>query len=99
MDSAPARVQLYFRARQGRKHNNADALSRRPCREECTHCHKVEVRADVTQARTIAAVAAADWDPAALRTEQLNDQEIRPIMEEVEHLRPVHCYICAHCSV
>jgi hypothetical protein len=28
--------------RQGRKHNNADALSRRPCQEKCTHCHKVE---------------------------------------------------------
>jgi hypothetical protein len=35
--------------RQGRKHNNADALSRRPC-------HKVEARADVKQGRTIADV-------------------------------------------
>jgi hypothetical protein len=35
--------------RQGRKHNNADALSRRPCQEECPHCHKVEARAAVKQ--------------------------------------------------
>jgi hypothetical protein len=59
-------------------HNNADALSRRPCQEECTHCHKVEARVDVKLA-----VAAAGWDPAALRTE-LNYPDIRPILEEVE---------------
>jgi hypothetical protein len=35
--------------RQGRRHNNADALSRRPCQDECAHCHKVEIRADVKQ--------------------------------------------------
>jgi hypothetical protein len=32
--------------RQGRKHNNADTLSRLPCQEECTHCQKVEARAE-----------------------------------------------------
>jgi hypothetical protein len=31
-----------------------------------------------------AAIAAADWDPAALRTEQLNDQDIGPILEEAQ---------------
>jgi hypothetical protein len=70
--------------RQGRKHNNADTLSRRPCREECIHCHKVEAMADVKQVRAISTVAAACWGPAALRTEQLNDQDIWPILEEVE---------------
>jgi hypothetical protein len=35
--------------RQGQKHNNADALSRPPCQEECTHCHKLEVWADIKQ--------------------------------------------------
>jgi hypothetical protein len=54
--------------RQGRKHNNADALSRRPCQEECTHCHIVEARADIKQVRAIAAVEAPGWDPATLRT-------------------------------
>jgi hypothetical protein len=49
------------------KNKNAVALLRRPHREECYHCHKVE-----------AAVASAGWDPAALRTEQLNDQDIGP---------------------
>jgi hypothetical protein len=59
---------------QGRKHNNADALSRRPCQDECTHCHNVEARADIKQVQAIEAVATTSWDPAPLRTEQLNDQ-------------------------
>ena len=28
--------------RRGRSHMNADALSRRPCPEECKHCRKIE---------------------------------------------------------
>jgi hypothetical protein len=36
------------------------------------------------QVQAIAAVAAAGWEPTALRTEQLNDQDIVPILEEVE---------------
>jgi hypothetical protein len=47
-------------------------------------CHRVEAWADVKQVRAIAAVAAAVWDPAALRTEQLNNPEIGPILQEVE---------------
>jgi hypothetical protein len=70
--------------RQGRKHKNADDLSRRPCEEECTHCHKVEAGAYVKQIRAIAVVAAAGWDPVALRTDQLNDPDIGPILQEVE---------------
>jgi hypothetical protein len=40
--------------------------------------------ADIEQVQAIPAVEAADWDPAALRTEQLNDQNIGPILEEAE---------------
>jgi hypothetical protein len=64
------------------ENNSAGALSRRPCREYYTHCHKVEALADIKQVR--AAVAAAVCDPATLRTEQLNKQVIGPIVEEVE---------------
>jgi hypothetical protein len=70
--------------REGRKHKNADALSRWPCQEECTHCHKVEVRADIKQIRAISTLPAADWDPLVLRTEQLNDTDIGRILREVE---------------
>jgi hypothetical protein len=66
---------------QGRKCNNADGLSRRPCQEECTHCHKVEARADVKQVRVIVAVAADVWDPVTLRTEQLNNPDIEPLLQ------------------
>jgi hypothetical protein len=53
-------------------------------RQESTHCHKVQARSHVKQLRVVAAVAAAAWDLAALRTEQLNGQDIWPIMEEAE---------------
>jgi hypothetical protein len=69
--------------RQGRKHNNVAALSRRPC-QECTHCHKLEQRAEINQVGAISAVAAAGWDQATLRTEQLNDPDIGPILQDVE---------------
>jgi hypothetical protein len=36
------------------------------------------------QVQAVPAVAAAGWYPAALRTEQLNDQDTGPIMEEGE---------------
>jgi hypothetical protein len=48
---------------QGRKHKNTYALSRRPCREDFTHCHNIEARADIKQIRSISAVAAAGRDP------------------------------------
>jgi hypothetical protein len=54
--------------RQGWKHNNADALSGQPCKEECTRCNKVEMRADVKQVEAIAALPAVGWDPVTLRT-------------------------------
>jgi hypothetical protein len=44
--------------------------------------------ADVKQVRAVATVAAADWDLAALRREQVNEQDIVPILEEVETRPP-----------
>jgi hypothetical protein len=38
----------------------------------------------VKQVRSIAVVAAVGWDPAALRAEQLNDQDIGPILKALE---------------
>jgi hypothetical protein len=64
--------------RQGRKHNNADCLSRQPCHEECTHCQEVEARADVKQVRAITTIATAGWDTVALKTEQLKGLNIGP---------------------
>jgi hypothetical protein len=69
---------------QGRKHNNADDLSRQRCQEKCTHCHKAEARPDIKKVQAIADKSAADWDPAALRTEHLHEMDIRPTVEEAE---------------
>jgi hypothetical protein len=81
------RLQEYnftFEHRQSRKHKNANALSRRPCREECTTpCKKVQALADVKKVRAIAAVAADGWDPAVLR-EQLSDRDVGPILQEID---------------
>jgi hypothetical protein len=62
----------------------ADALSRRPCQEECTHCHKIELYADIKQIRATSTLPAADWDLLVLKTEHPNDTDIRPILREVE---------------
>jgi hypothetical protein len=42
------------------------------------------VQTDVEGVRTIVVVAAAGWDTAALRTEQLTDRDLGPILEKVE---------------
>jgi hypothetical protein len=70
--------------RLGRKHNNADALSERPCQVLRTHCHKVETRANVKQVRANAALPTAGSDSGPLRTEQLNHPDIWPFLQEVE---------------
>jgi hypothetical protein len=62
--------------RQGRKHNNADALSRRLCPEECSRCQKVEQRGGGLRVRVVSAAAAVGWDRATLRREQLADDEL-----------------------
>jgi hypothetical protein len=70
--------------RQGLKHSNANTLPRRPCQEECTHCHKVEEQADVEEVRAITNETAAGCDQAAMGTEQQNDPDLGPNLEEVE---------------
>jgi hypothetical protein len=52
--------------------------------KKSAHIATVEARADVKQVRNIATVAAAGWEPVALRTEQLNDTDIGPILQEVK---------------
>ena len=70
--------------RQGVKHTNADALSRRPCTEECTHCRKVEHRAEIPKVRVVATTPSEGWDNRALRKEQLEDEDVGQLLREVE---------------
>lgn len=77
VDSSSSRIQLHFLS-------SANALSRKPCREEYTHCQKVDVLAEVRKVRGVAAIATDHWDPAVLRMDHLNDQDMGPILQEGE---------------
>jgi hypothetical protein len=44
----------------------------------------VEFRADIRLVLAFSALPAADWDPLVLRTEQLNDTDMGPVLKEVE---------------
>jgi hypothetical protein len=70
--------------RQGRKLNNADTLSRRPCPEGCSHCQKIERRSEGLKLRIITTAAADGWVRASLRSELLADDEMGPLLQEVE---------------
>ncbi|UYV74060.1 K02A2.6-like [Cordylochernes scorpioides] len=64
--------------RPGRKHNNADALSRRPC-GDCKHSERIDER-EVTSRRTTM-VPSDDWTAESCKTIQQRDPNIGPILE------------------
>jgi hypothetical protein len=64
------------------------------CPEECSHCLKVEQRADGLKIRVVIAAAANGWDSAALRREQLADDVLGQLLQEIEaEQRPEWRYI------
>lgn len=64
--------------RPGRLHGNADALSRRPCERECSHCsHRDQPGAATNRLRL---TAAATPSPADLRAAQSTDLDIAPLL-------------------
>jgi hypothetical protein len=52
-------------------------------KEKCTHCRKVESRADVKQILTNTASAATGLNPGTLSREEQKYQDIGSILEEV----------------
>ncbi|KAJ8940365.1 hypothetical protein NQ318_015758 [Aromia moschata] len=68
MAGAPARIPLVIEHRPGKKHGNADTLSRRPCPSNCKHC-------------IVTAQPEDKWSPAAIRKDQLADKDLKPILE------------------
>ncbi|KFM56688.1 Retrovirus-related Pol polyprotein from transposon 412, partial [Stegodyphus mimosarum] len=86
------RLQEYditIRHRKGQSHGNADALSRRPCPENCRYCSRVEAKYQLVNpvARQITASTLADPDPwtdKEIRKDQLQDRDIKPIIELME---------------
>ena len=81
------RLQQYdFRIehRPGKSHKNADALSRRPCKDDCKHCHRVEKVQSMVTVNTVKIDIPDDWNKEILRKEQLDDKDIGPILRAKE---------------
>jgi hypothetical protein len=78
--------------------NNANALSRQRCQEQCTTAIKSRSVQKSRRLRGCWVVAPAGWDPPALRTEQLNDPGTGIILEEVESVRSLDWKVIAERS-
>ncbi|GFT65841.1 retrovirus-related Pol polyprotein from transposon opus [Trichonephila clavipes] len=75
--------EYYFdiRHRKGSSHGNADALSRRPCPENCRHCSRVETKYDyaIRQITTSTATPPDPWSDKKVREDQMADPDIKPL--------------------
>ncbi|GFS52302.1 hypothetical protein TNCV_4850271 [Trichonephila clavipes] len=80
--------EYYFdiRHRKGSSHGNADALSRRPCPENCRHCSRVETKYDyaIRQITTSTATPHDPWSDEKVREDQMADPDIKPLIEFME---------------
>ncbi|GFV29249.1 retrovirus-related Pol polyprotein from transposon 412 [Trichonephila clavipes] len=80
--------EYYFdiRYRKGSSHGNADALSRRPCPENCRHCSRVETKYDyaIRQITTSTATPPDPWSDEKVRKDQMADPDIKPLIEFME---------------
>ncbi|GFX39635.1 hypothetical protein TNCV_2103791 [Trichonephila clavipes] len=67
-------------------HGNADALLRRPCPESCKYCSRIEMKfgviGPIVRHVTTPSISALDpWSDESVRTDQLADPGIKPIIE------------------
>ncbi|GFW52474.1 retrovirus-related Pol polyprotein from transposon 297 [Trichonephila clavipes] len=80
--------EYYFdiRHRKGSSHGNADALSRRPCPENCRHCSRVETKYDyaIRQITTSTATPPDPWSDEKVREDQMADPDIKLLIEFME---------------
>ncbi|GBM95150.1 Transposon Ty3-G Gag-Pol polyprotein, partial [Araneus ventricosus] len=68
--------------RKGTSHGNADALSRRPCKESCKHCTNAEKKFGMETDISVKALTTEDaWSSSEVQKAQLEDPAIRPILE------------------
>jgi hypothetical protein len=82
------RLQEYdidLKHRKGSSHGNADALSRRPCSDNCRYCTKAEKMygfESPTVRQITASTSTPDpWSNEQLKKEQREDLDIKPIVE------------------
>lgn len=64
--------------RAGVNHNNADALSRRPCSEDCKHCSRMD-----DKSATVHRVTVNDerWEDSNIAADQRNDPDLQHLLE------------------
>ncbi|GBM89606.1 Retrovirus-related Pol polyprotein from transposon 297, partial [Araneus ventricosus] len=68
--------------RKGTSHGNADALSRRPCKESCKHCTNAEKKFGMETDISVKVLTTEDaWSSSEVQKAQLEDSDIRPILE------------------
>ena len=80
--------------RAGTSHRNADALSRRPCQDECKHCSRLEEKLSTVTRTT---VVNDNWQIKDLRKDQENDPNLRVILEwKAKGIKPVWEDVAPH---
>ncbi|KAG6464703.1 hypothetical protein O3G_MSEX014678 [Manduca sexta] len=65
--------------RSGKSHGNADALSRRPCPQNCKHCTRQEDK-EAVPVRMIRADLSNEWQGELLEAQD-KDTDLKPILE------------------
>ncbi|GBM33055.1 Retrovirus-related Pol polyprotein from transposon 297 [Araneus ventricosus] len=69
--------------RKGTSHGNADALSRRPCKESCKHCAIAEKKFRIETDIFVKVLTTNDpWSSNEVQKAQLEDPAISPILEK-----------------
>ncbi|GBN85459.1 Transposon Ty3-I Gag-Pol polyprotein [Araneus ventricosus] len=68
--------------RKGTSYGNADALSRRPCKESCKHCTNAEKKFGMETDISVKVLTTEDaWSSSEVQKAQLEDPATRPILE------------------
>ena len=73
--------------RAGRSHGNADVLSRTPCRQCGRDSNECAIQEEYTSHNHVIQMTSEN-DKTEMRQAQLEDSNIRPILEAVEKIRP-----------
>ena len=88
MDRTTTGVQLLYHAQARKHHNshwNADGLSSRPCRLDCSHCNQAEAKDEEARwEQTERCMALRLDDVIDWAREQQGDPELRTVLEWVE---------------
>ncbi|GBL81222.1 Transposon Ty3-I Gag-Pol polyprotein [Araneus ventricosus] len=82
LDPKTAEYDFEIQHRKGTSHGNADALSRRPCKENCKHCTNAEKKFGMETDISVKVLTTEDaWSSSEVQKAQLEDLAIRPILE------------------